>query len=104
MKILKLLNNKFLSILLIIFLFCPDIKAEEKPIDDLPEPIMPKKTKFSFDFISFCIEKTQICLNLILTNVYAIYKKYKFWQKSYPFNYKIRFNCSFIFWSSFSFK
>ncbi len=33
MKILKLLNNKFLSILLIIFLFCPDIKAEEKPID-----------------------------------------------------------------------
>jgi hypothetical protein len=30
---------------------------------------MPKKTKFSFEFISFCIEKTQLCLNLILTNV-----------------------------------
>ena len=28
---------------------------------------MPKKTKFSFEFINFCIEKTQICLNLILT-------------------------------------
>ena len=33
MKILKLLNNKSLSILLIIFIFNLDIKAEEKPID-----------------------------------------------------------------------
>ena len=40
-----------------------------EPIDDLPEPIMPKKTKFSFESICFCIEKTQLCLNLILTNV-----------------------------------
>ena len=40
-----------------------------EPIDVLPEPIIPKNTKFSFDFISFSIEKTQICLNLILTNV-----------------------------------
>jgi hypothetical protein len=40
-----------------------------EPMEDLPEPIIPKKTKFSFDFINFCIEKTQICLNLILTNV-----------------------------------
>ena len=38
-----------------------------EPIEDFPEPIMPKKTKFSFEFINFCIEKTQICLNLILT-------------------------------------
>ena len=40
-----------------------------EPIDDFPEPIIPKNTKFSFEFISFCIEKTQLCLNLILTNV-----------------------------------
>tara|TARA_Y100000996_G_scaffold412576_1_gene399010 strand:- start:13 stop:1785 length:1773 start_codon:yes stop_codon:yes gene_type:complete len=33
MKILELLNNKFLSILLIILVFGLDIKAEEKPID-----------------------------------------------------------------------
>ena len=39
-------------------------KKVEAPIDDLPEPIMPKKTKFSFEIISFCIEKTQLCLNL----------------------------------------
>jgi hypothetical protein len=33
-----------------------------------PEPIMPIKTRFFFDFISFFIEKTQICLNLKLIN------------------------------------
>ncbi len=33
MKILELLNNKFLSILLIILVFGLDIKAEEKPVD-----------------------------------------------------------------------
>jgi hypothetical protein len=30
---------------------------------------MPKKTIFSFDFISLFIEKPQICLNLKLTKV-----------------------------------
>ena len=69
MKILKLLNKNYLSIILIIFLFSFNLKAEDEPIDDLPEPIIPKKTKFSFDFISFCIEKTQICLNLKLIKV-----------------------------------
>ena len=39
------------------------------PIDVFPEPIIPKKTIFFFDFISFFIEKTQICLNLKLTKV-----------------------------------
>ena len=38
-----------------------------EPIVLFPEPIIPKNTKFSFDFISFFIEKTQICLNLKLT-------------------------------------
>ena len=37
-----------------------------EPIELFPEPIIPIKTKFSFDFISFFIEKTQICLNLKL--------------------------------------
>ena len=41
----------------------------KEPIDDFPDPIMPNKTKFSFEFINFCIEKTQLCLNLNLTNV-----------------------------------
>ena len=36
---------------------------------------MPKKTIFSFDFISFFIEKTQICLILKLTKVICILKK-----------------------------
>ena len=39
------------------------------PIELLPDPIIPKNTRFSFDFISFFIEKTQICLNLKLTKV-----------------------------------
>ena len=30
----------------------------------LPDPIIPKKTRFLFNFISLFIEKTQICLNL----------------------------------------
>ena len=38
-----------------------------EPIDVFPEPIIPKKTKFSFVSISFYIEKTQICLNLKLS-------------------------------------
>ena len=33
MKILKLLNSNYLSILLIIFLYCFRSKAEDKPID-----------------------------------------------------------------------
>ena len=33
MKILKLLNNNYLSILLIIFLIAFNVKAEDKPID-----------------------------------------------------------------------
>ena len=41
--------------------------AISEPIDDFPDPIIPKKTRFSFDFISFFIEKTQICLNLKLS-------------------------------------
>ena len=41
-----------------------DIK---EPIEDFPEPIIPKKTIFPFDSISFFIEKTQICLNLKIT-------------------------------------
>jgi len=36
---------------------------------DLPDPIIPKKTIFSFDSISFFIEKTQICLNLKILKV-----------------------------------
>ena len=43
--------------------------ATIKPIELLPDPIIPKKTRFSFDFISFFIEKTQICLNLKITKV-----------------------------------
>ena len=39
-----------------------------EPIEVFPEPIMPIKTRFFFDFISFFIEKTQICLNLKLIN------------------------------------
>ena len=39
------------------------------PIEDFPDPIIPKNTMFSFDFISFFIEKTQICLNLKLLKV-----------------------------------
>ena len=38
-------------------------------IELFPEPIIPKKTRFFFDFISLNIEKTQICLNLKLTKV-----------------------------------
>jgi hypothetical protein len=33
MKILKLLNNKYLSILLIIFFIAYNVKAEDEPID-----------------------------------------------------------------------
>ena len=33
MKILKLLNNNYLSILLIIFFIAYNVKADEKPID-----------------------------------------------------------------------
>ena len=29
-----------------------------EPIEVFPEPIIPKKTIFPFDFIIFCIEKT----------------------------------------------
>ena len=36
---------------------------------DLPDPIIPKKTIFFFDFIIFFIEKTQICLILKLIKV-----------------------------------
>ena len=32
--------------------------ATKDPIELFPEPIIPKKTRFSFDFISFFIEKT----------------------------------------------
>ena len=35
---------------------------------DFPEAIMPSNTRFFFEFISFFIEKTQICLNLKLIN------------------------------------
>ena len=31
------------------------------PIEDFPDPIMPTKTKFLFNFMSFYIEITQIC-------------------------------------------
>ena len=43
--------------------------ATNEPIELFPDPIIPKNTRFSFDFISFFIEKTQICLNLKLTKV-----------------------------------
>jgi hypothetical protein len=43
--------------------------AINEPIELFPDPIIPKKTRFFFDFISFFIEKTQICLNLKLTKV-----------------------------------
>jgi hypothetical protein len=43
--------------------------AVSEPIELFPDPIIPKNTRFSFDFISFFIEKTQICLNLKLTKV-----------------------------------
>ena len=36
----------------------------KEPIVDFPDPIIPIKIRFFFDFISFFIEKTQICLNL----------------------------------------
>ena len=42
---------------------------------DFPEPIIPINIRFFFDFISFCIEKTQICLNLKLLNDICNYKK-----------------------------
>ena len=38
------------------------------PIEDFPEPIIPINTMFFFDFMSFYIEKTQICLILKLLN------------------------------------
>ena len=38
------------------------------PIDDFPDPIIPINTIFLFDFMSFYIEKTQICLILKLIN------------------------------------
>jgi len=41
----------------------------KKPIDDFPDPIIPKNTIFLLDFIIFFIEKSQICLNLKLTKV-----------------------------------
>ena len=41
----------------------------KKPIEVLPDPIIPKKTIFLLDFITFFIEKTQICLILKLTKV-----------------------------------
>ena len=47
------------------------------PIEDFPDPIIPIKTMFFFDFMSFYIEKTQICLILKLLKVYAIYEKHK---------------------------
>jgi len=31
------------------------------PIEDFPDPIIPTKTKFLFNFMSFYIEITQIC-------------------------------------------
>ena len=40
--------------------------ATSDPMEVLPEPIIPKKTIFLSDFITFYIEKTQICLNLKL--------------------------------------
>ena len=40
-----------------------------RPIEDFPEPIIPKKTRFFFNFIKFCIEKPQICLNLKISKV-----------------------------------
>ena len=43
--------------------------ATKEPIELLPDPIIPRKTRFFFDFISLNIEKTQICLNLKLTKV-----------------------------------
>ena len=43
--------------------------ATREPIELFPDHIIPKNTRFSFDFISFFIEKTQICLNLKLTKV-----------------------------------
>ena len=52
---------------------------------------MPKKTKFSFDFIIFFIEKTQICLNLKLTKVICNLQKIQVPVKNITrFNYKIR--------------
>merc|ERR1711991_1114531 len=44
------------------------------PIVDLPDPIMPIKTRFFF-ILSFYIEKTQICLILKLINVICNYIK-----------------------------
>ena len=38
------------------------------PIEDFPDPIIPINTIFFFDFMSFYIEKTQICLILKLLN------------------------------------
>ena len=67
MKILKSLNKKILSTQLVCLIFFTPVFAEEKPIEDLPDPIIPKKTIFLLDFIIFFIEKTQICLNLKLT-------------------------------------
>ena len=55
------------KILTISIKFILSFLETNKPIEVLPEPIIPKKTRFSFDFISFCIEKTQICLILKLS-------------------------------------
>ena len=49
--------------------FSLSLLAISEPIELFPDPIIPKNTRFSFDFISFFIEKTQICLNLKLTKV-----------------------------------
>ena len=46
-----------------------------KPIVDFPDPIMPSKTRFFFDFIIFFIEKTQICLNLKLIDDICNFKE-----------------------------
>ena len=66
MKISKLLNKKYFSIILILC-FGMSVSAEDKPIEVLPDPIIPKKTIFLPDSITFFIEKTQICLILKLS-------------------------------------
>jgi len=55
--------SKTLSISINLIFNFFEIKA---PIVDFPDPIIPIKIRFFFDFISFFIEKTQICLNLKL--------------------------------------
>ena len=56
--------------------------AKSLPTVDFPEPIIPTNIRFLFDFISFSIEKTQICLNLKLLNDICIFKKKQVLGKS----------------------